>query len=668
MNAQIEEIRHIIRDQWLAEDDSRPWVIGYSAGKDSTCLLHMVVSVLLELSSDKRTIRPLVITMGDTLVENPVMQNHADKMWEILQQYIPKVLPDVKFIRTTPEPDKTFWTLLLGKGYRAPTRDFRWCTDRLKILPTQSIARQYPRAIWLVGTRRNESALRNANFKKREGQGRITHRSANMDKFEPLEHLTTDDLWAFLLQNPPPWGGSHRDLISLYRSAVGECPVVLSPDDAPSCGSQSARFGCWTCTVVKKDKSLQALADGEEGIRLEPLLEFRERLREVSEVDSGFRDMRRRSGQPGAGPLKLSIRKQLLQELLDIQEEINHPLISQQEITEIQRIWQQDGERIALSPEEKAFISPLVCKALASRQGSEYQYMCIVTFGDLVRICEPPKEAPSVEERFQRDTSWKRADMLARYIQDNRDTYVLPPITLCSDKLTWSESEQTITLQTDALTWLVDGQHRRAGIELALERDRTLEHETIGVVFHTYTDKHRLRQLFADLNSGKPIPRSVRLYMDRRVNSSLADLCALEPFRGIVDPVNTSVSTRSSYLWTLSALEQADNVKTETLDLWKRVLEMLPGMAAFRAGKLSANQLRASYIWAHGVGLRALGEVLLEYSPEALAKVDWHRKAAHWEGSAVQKGKMQADGHRATAEEVRRQISKIYAEFELVDF
>ena len=665
---QIQTIKDVIKAQWLEEDGSRPWVIGYSAGKDSTCLLHMVVSVLLELASDLRTVRPLVITMADTLVENPVMQAYADSMWGILQCYIPKVLPGVQFIRTIPEPDKTFWTLLLGKGYRAPTRDFRWCTDKLKIQPKQIITRQYPRAIWLVGTRRNESALRNANFSKREGQGRITHRSSNMDVFEPLEHLNTDDLWAFLLQNPPPWGGSHRDLITLYRNAVGECPVVLSPDDAPSCGSQSARFGCWTCTVVKKDKSLQALADGEEGIRLEPLLEFRERVREVSDAESGFRDTRRRNGQPGDGPLKLPVRKQLLKELLDIQTETNHTLISQQEIDLIQKIWHQDGERVALTYEEKAFTSPLVCKAIPSRQGSEYQYMSTISFGDLMRICEVPKEAPSVEERFQRNTSWKRADTVARYIQDNRATYTLPPITLCVDSLDWSEPDSTITLKPDARTWLVDGQHRRAGIELAMERDRTLEHETIGVVFHVYTDMRRLRQLFADLNSGKPIPRSVRLYMDHRVNSLLADLCEGEPFRGIVDPVNTSVNVRSHYLWTLSALEQTRNVKSETLELWKSLLEMLPGMAAFRAGKISANQLRATYIWAHGVGLRALGEVLLDYSPEALARLDWCRKAECWEGSAVLKGKMQADGHISTAEEIRRQISKIYAEFELVDF
>lgn len=419
---------------------------------------------------------------------------------------------------------------------------------------------------------------------------------------------------------------------------------------------------------MKKDKSLQALADGEEGIRLEPLLEFRERLREVSDAESGFRDTRRRNGQPGAGPLKLSVRKQLLQELLEIQTETGHQLISPQEITQIQQIWQQDGDRLALSPDEKAFTEPLVLKALACRQGSEYQYMSTVSFGDLVRICEPPKEAPAVEERFQRDTSWKRAEQVARYIQDNRNTYALPPITLCVDNLDWSEADNEAIIQPNARTWIVDGQHRRAGIELALERDRTLEHETVGVIFHTYTDMLRLRQLFADLNSGKPIPRSVRLYMDRRVNSSLADLCEMEPFRGIVDPVNTSVSTRSTYLWTLSALEQTTNVKSETLETWKRTLEMLPGMSAFRAGRLSANQLRASYIWAHGVGLRALGEVILEYSPEALAKVDWNRKADCWEGSAVRKGKMQADGHSLTAEEIRRQIALIYAEFELVDF
>ena len=65
-----------------------------------------------------------------------------------------------------------------------------------------------------------------------------------------------------LEQAAEPWGGSHRRLIKLYRDAGGgECPVVMSREDAPSCGTTSSRFGCWTCTVVSKDKSLTGFVE-----------------------------------------------------------------------------------------------------------------------------------------------------------------------------------------------------------------------------------------------------------------------------------------------------------------------------------------------------------------------------------------------------------------------
>lgn len=202
---QVRAIRAEILDQYLSQDDSRPWVIGYSAGKDSTALLHLVVESVLSISADQR-VRKLIVSMGDTLVENPVMQAHADKMWSLLQGYIPQVLSGISFVRTVPKESETFWVLLLGRGYRAPTRDFRWCTDRMKIKPKRDLFTAYPRAIVLVGTRRDESQHRSAGFDRSSGRGRVLERGDGTATYAPLEHMTTDDLWAFLLQNPPPVG------------------------------------------------------------------------------------------------------------------------------------------------------------------------------------------------------------------------------------------------------------------------------------------------------------------------------------------------------------------------------------------------------------------------------------------------------------------------------
>ena len=49
--------------------DQRPWMIGYSGGKDSTLLCQLVFEMLEALPEEKR-IKPVYIVTSDTMVEN----------------------------------------------------------------------------------------------------------------------------------------------------------------------------------------------------------------------------------------------------------------------------------------------------------------------------------------------------------------------------------------------------------------------------------------------------------------------------------------------------------------------------------------------------------------------------------------------------------------------
>jgi DNA sulfur modification protein DndC len=137
--------------------------------------------------------------------------------------------------------------------------------------------------------------------------------------FTPIKDLTTTEVWATLINSKPPWGGTCNELTALFKDAVaGECPFVMSESDAPpACGTSSARFGCWTCTVLEKDNSLESLITAGH-LHLEPLSQFRKRLKQVSD-NPDFRSRVRRNGQPGMGPLTMAAREILLQELLEIQ-------------------------------------------------------------------------------------------------------------------------------------------------------------------------------------------------------------------------------------------------------------------------------------------------------------------------------------------------------------
>src|SRR5438105_232293 len=74
--------------------------------------------------------------------------------------------------KLTPEVEDSFWVNLIGKGYPAPRLKFRWCTERLKIRPSnrfiRDVVRQSGEAILVLGTRKAESQVRAARMSKLE--------------------------------------------------------------------------------------------------------------------------------------------------------------------------------------------------------------------------------------------------------------------------------------------------------------------------------------------------------------------------------------------------------------------------------------------------------------------------------------------------------------------
>lgn len=347
LNANLRAIRRELREEYI-QPHSKPWIVGFSGGKDSTLLAHLVVETLLALPSEERT-RPVFLVTNNTLVESPIFQSFVDALLERISDNVDALRVPLKVVRTHPIVEESFWVNLLGRGYPAPNRTFRWCTDRMKIRPTSRFIREqvcaHGEAILLLGVRRSESASRAGSIAKHErrGHGRLSPHSDHKGVwiFSPIKDLTTDEVWTILLSSRPPWGGTYRDIVTLYKNAQGgECPFVVSDNEAPSCGSNSARFGCWTCTVVEKDGSLDNLiAAGHD--HLEPLADFRNRLKSVSE-NPDCRSKTRRNGQPGLGPLTLKTRQALLDELLTIQSNVGLQVISDLEVRLIRDQWGKD--------------------------------------------------------------------------------------------------------------------------------------------------------------------------------------------------------------------------------------------------------------------------------------------------------------------------------------
>ena len=345
-----------IREEYLAPHTD-PWIIGYSGGKDSTLLVQLVFEMLLDLAPGDRT-RPVHILCNDTLVESPILMAYIDKMLARLQAAAENLHLPIVVVKTTPDPEQTFWVNLIGRGYPAPTRMFRWCTDRMKIAPTSNYIRskisEKGEVILLLGVRRAESANRAVTMNRHPNVAG-SRLNAHDDLhgcmvFRPLIDMTTEDVWLLLLQRNAPWGGSHRDLVTLYRNAEGgECPLIIDKAQAPSCGTSSSRFGCWTCTVVEKDRSMEGFIEaGFES--MEPLMEFRDWLAKFRNERSK-RMIERRDGRivlmgdgnTVAGPFTLEARQEILDRLLAVQKEVGMPLISVDELARIRALWAEDA-------------------------------------------------------------------------------------------------------------------------------------------------------------------------------------------------------------------------------------------------------------------------------------------------------------------------------------
>lgn len=363
-NKVFSEIKQNLKQLYL--EDSRPWLVGFSGGKDSTMVASLIFDIVLELPPEKR-IKEIAVLCTDTRVEIPAIVEMVESTLAKMQKCSTANDLKIEVHLLRPPAEESFWVNVIGRGYPPPNRVFRWCTSRLKIDPMSTFVKNrvktWGEAIFQLGARRAESSSRAQTMAKRETRNGLSKHNDLPRVWinNPIEHLSTEEVWAYLLQNKPSWGGSNRELYRLYADASGnECPIQIDKS-TPSCGN--SRFGCWTCTVVDKDKASEGLlAAGDE--RMEQLISFRDILLKVRDPENGYRDTRRMNGNEGNGPLLISARKELLARLLELQEESGLTLISEEELLLIQRHWNtardpDDGSGVArIINEQQGIMTP----------------------------------------------------------------------------------------------------------------------------------------------------------------------------------------------------------------------------------------------------------------------------------------------------------------------
>lgn len=287
------------------------------------------------------------------------------------------------------------------------------------------------------------------------------------------------------------------------------------------------------------------------------------------------------------------------------------------------------------------------------------------------------EEVPA-ELRAQRVLNKSRIPEISEYLISNPQDYTLSAITASvSEQVHFEPLADTgpavnlgmLTLSMDAQILINDGQHRRAAIEEAIKASHELGHDHIPVLFFVDEDLKRSQQMFADLNkyAVRPNDSLSTLYDHRDPCAELARYVVenVECFRRLTDMEKSSLSNRSSKLFTLSSIKLASRslLKKSAKDpasleekqiatsYWNEVCAHMPDWKAAERKEVSTADLRQNYVHAHGVALHALGLAgadLLSLKPknwekslEKLEEIDWARSSsAVWEGRALMLGRL----------------------------
>lgn len=362
-------------------NDNRPWIIGYSGGKDSSCLTELTFRMLMNLPEEKRH-KPIYVVSSDTLIENPVilkyLRDNINKMNKSADDHSLPIHAQIVY----PKANDSFWANIIGKGYPTPKSiQYRWCTERLKIKPSNKFIQdklENEDVVILLGVRKDESSARKARIEKREIDGYLltphqTLRSKNhlAYVYTPIVDFTTADVWDVLVNandnileeandgfgsTATSWGTDTMELFHMYTKGSGdsgECPFIADESSAKSsCGN--SRFGCWICTVVKEDKSLNGFIQSGH-YELKPLREFRNWILRERDLPENRKKHKRngsvviRDGRVMFGPFTFEARQKILRKLLQTQIDMQkfYPdieLINLEELKAIDEIWANEED------------------------------------------------------------------------------------------------------------------------------------------------------------------------------------------------------------------------------------------------------------------------------------------------------------------------------------
>lgn len=296
--------------------------------------------------------------------------------------------------------------------------------------------------------------------------------------------------------------------------------------------------------------------------------------------------------------------------------------------------------------------------------GHEY-YISMVPLRLLPKLFPSDDEQVLPEYRAQRRINEIRIPEIKRYILDNRDTYVFSALSASIDgefNFVPFNSDDVGILEVDmqAIFLINDGQHRKAAIEAAMKEDKTLQNETISVVFFRDDGLAHSQQMFTDLNKhAVKTSNSLSTLYDNRDSLAVATKNVIEEvefFRKYTDKERDILGKNSSNLFTLNTIYKAnkriirgatcsDDDVAFLIRYWTIVAANIVEWQEVMDKTLTKKSLREDYIVTLSITISSLGRMgnyfyenqTIDMSAylDKLKKIDWSRTNREWVNKTI---------------------------------
>lgn len=329
MKNKINRTLDVIENVYVSDD--KPWYVAYSGGKDSTLVLLLIVEFLKKRKNDKK----IHIVYCDTGVEFPIMRDYTIGVLNNLDKIARIYNLPIEILIAKPRIEDSFFVNVIGKGYVPPSFMFRWCTNRLRTRPLQDVTKDKENII-LLGTRFDESTERNRTLKSNQVDSYIFRQRSypNSTIFSPIIDYNVEEVWKSIETLNIDAIIDVEKLKFLYKG--------FSESNEQNREILGGRYGCWVCTVVRRDKAGENLV--KKGYaEINHLLSFRQLLLDLRN-DPSKRYPNRKTGEKGKGPFSLDTRKMILERLILTEKQSGYKLIDEEEICFIKHLWENEDK------------------------------------------------------------------------------------------------------------------------------------------------------------------------------------------------------------------------------------------------------------------------------------------------------------------------------------